>query len=292
MHFTYAKGILSAENGMNIYRGCQHGCIYCDSRSRCYHFTHDFEDIAVKKNAPELLEKALASRRRKCMIGTGAMCDPYMPVEEEIGMTRKCLEIIKRFGFGVAVQTKSDRVLRDEALLVDINERAKAVVQITLTTYDEALCGLIEPNVCGTERRYRALKRFQTLGVPTVVWISPILPYINDTEDNLRGLLAYCFDAGVRGILWFGAGVTLRDGDREYFYDALDKHFPGVKQRYIKRFGLSYEYQSENSPYLDRLFHEECEKRGVLHDQGKVFRYLRAFPGDEAHEQLSLFQSP
>ncbi len=288
-HFVLAKGILSSADGMNLYRGCQHGCIYCDSRSKCYHMTHDFEDIAVKKNAPELLERALISKREKCMIGTGAMCDPYMPLEREIGLTRTCLEIIERRGFGATVQTKSDLILRDAELLAQINQKAKAVVQMTLTTFDEALCALVEPDVCGTRRRYEALKRFQALGVPTVVWISPILPYLNDTEDNLRGLLAYCFDAGVRGIIWFGAGVTLRDGDREYFYRALDCHFPGVKERYVRRFGLSYECVSERNAALDALFHEECEKRGVLHRADEVFSYLHEFKKARAAEQISLF---
>lgn len=290
-HFVLAKSILSGNDGMNLYRGCQHGCIYCDSRSRCYRMTHDFEDIAVKQNAPELLRRALDGKREKCMIGTGAMCDPYMPLEEELSLTRTCLDIIERRGFGATVQTKSDLVLRDAELLARINDKAKAVVQMTLTTHDEALCGLIEPRVCASARRYQALKRFQALRVPTVVWISPILPFLNDTERNLRGLLEYCFDAGVRGIIWFGAGVTLRDGDREYFYRALDRDFPGVKEKYIRRFGLSYECASDNSPSLDRLFHEACEQRGVMHRAERVFDYLHEFPSARAAEQLSLFTS-
>ncbi|MDD7637793.1 MAG: radical SAM protein, partial [Clostridiales bacterium] len=158
MHFVNAKGILSAQNGMNIYRGCTHGCIYCDSRSKCYGFTHVFEDIEVKQNAPELLERALRSKRKKCMIGTGAMCDPYMHCEEELGLTRRCLELIDQYGYGLAIQTKSDRILRDLDLLKSINEKAKCVVQMTLTTYDEALCKIVEPNVCSTKERVKALQ--------------------------------------------------------------------------------------------------------------------------------------
>lgn len=145
MHFVDAKGILTGSGGrygMNIYRGCSHGCIYCDSRSRCYQFTHAFEDIEVKQNAPELLEKALKSKKRRCMIGTGAMSDPYMHCEEELRLTRKCLEIIRQYGFGAAIQTKSDRILRDIDLLDAINRTAKCVVQMTLTTYDDDLCRL------------------------------------------------------------------------------------------------------------------------------------------------------
>ena len=204
MHFVKAKGILSNNNGMNIYRGCSHGCIYCDSRSRCYGFTHEFEDIEVKKNAPELLEKALKSKHKKCMIGTGAMCDPYLHIEEQLGLTRKCLALIDRYEYGIAIQTKSTRVLRDMDLLVSINKKAKAVVQMTLTTYDESLCKLIEPNVSTTKERFDALMEFKKAGIPTVVWLSPILPFINDTEENVNGILDYCIEAGVKVRCCFG----------------------------------------------------------------------------------------
>ena len=188
MHFVDAKGILTSHNGlngMNIYRGCTHGCIYCDSRSKCYQFTHDFEDIEVKQNALQLLEKALKSKRKKCMIGTGAMSDPYMHCEEQLGLTRKCLELISRYEFGLAIQTKSDRILRDIDILDEINRKAKCVVQMTLTTYDDELCKIIEPNVCNTKRRIEVLEEMQKREIPTVVWLTPILPFINDTEDNI-----------------------------------------------------------------------------------------------------------
>lgn len=152
MHFVDAKSILSPQNGMNLYRGCTHGCIYCDSRSLCYHNPIPFEDIEVKKNAPELLEARLSKKRSKCMIGTGSMCDPYMHCEKDLKLTRRCLEIIDHYGFGVAIQTKSDLILRDIDLLESINKKAKCVVQITLTTYDENLCKIIEPAVCTTRR--------------------------------------------------------------------------------------------------------------------------------------------
>ena len=287
MHFVKAKGILSAQNGMNIYRGCSHGCIYCDSRSRCYGFTHVFEDIEVKENAPELLEAALRSKRKKCMIGTGSMCDPYLHIEEELCLTRRCLEVIDRCGFGVAVQTKSARILRDMDLLTSINRKAKAVVQMTLTTYDEALCKIIEPNVSSTKERYEALLAFKKAGIPTVVWLSPVLPFINDTEENLRGILSYCVDAGVKGIICFGMGVTLRDGDREYFYDALDRHFPGLKQKYVKTFGNAYEIASPENDRLMAVFHETCERYGIISDMEECFGYLHEFP--KGYEQLSLF---
>lgn len=290
MHFVDAKGILSAGNGMNIYRGCTHGCIYCDSRSLCYGFTHPFEDIEVKQNAPTLLEQKLRAKRKKCMIGTGAMCDPYLHCEEELQLTRRCLELIERYGFGAAVLTKSDRILRDLDILCRINEKAKAVVQFTLTTWDEDLCRIIEPKVCTTARRIEVLKVMRDAGIPTVVWLTPILPFINDTEENLQEILTACADAGVKGVLNMGMGLTLREGNREYFYQALDRHFPGLKREYQRRYGNAYEIPSLNSRRLTQIFHETCRKAGMMDRVEDIFRYLREFPEDEGYQQLSLFE--
>ena len=286
MHFVEAKGILSSNNGMNIYRGCTHGCIYCDSRSKCYGFTHEFEDIEVKINAPQLLEKALKSKRKKCMIGTGAMCDPYLHIEENLKLTRKCLELIDQYEYGVAVQTKSTRVLRDMDLLKSINDKTKAVVQMTMTTYDETLCKILEPNVSTTKERFETLLQFKEAGIPTVVWLTPILPFINDTEENIRGILEYCVEAGVKGIICFGMGVTLRDGDREYFYKALDKHFPGIKNKYIGTYGNAYDIQSPNNEKLLEIFKEVCVKNGMIYQIKECFQYLHEFP--QKYEQMSL----
>ena len=192
MHFVNAKGILSPQNGMNLYRGCTHGCIYCDSRSRCYHMDHDFEDIEVKENAIELLEKALRSKRKKCMIGTGAMTDPYIPLELELGNVRKALELIYKYGFGVTLQTKSDRILRDLDLLSRINKLTKCVVQMTLTTYDDDLCRKIEPNVCVTSERVRVLKILRDSGIPTVVLQSNFNQNILLTISSLFSGLGSC----------------------------------------------------------------------------------------------------
>ena len=287
MHYVDAKGILSESKGMNPYRGCTHGCIYCDARSRCYGFTHPFEDIEVKQNAPELLEKALRSMRKKCMISTGAMCDPYLHAEEQTMLTRRCLEVIDRYGYGVCVQTKSTRILRDLPLLESINRKAKCVVQMTLTTYDENLCKLIEPRVSTTRERAEALRVFRDHHIPTIVWMTPILPFINDTPENIMGLLQLCIEAEVKGIILFDMGVTLREGDREYFYDALDRDFPGVKQKYVQFFGNRYECQSPRNDELMRLFHDTCRKHGIMDTEEECFAYMRAFP--EVVEQLSLF---
>ncbi len=289
MHFAEAKGILSSKNGMNIYRGCTHGCIYCDSRSACYQFSHDFEDIEVKRNAPKLLEKALRSKRKKCMIGTGAMCDPYMHCEEQLGLTRKCLEIIREYGFGLAIQTKSDRILRDLDLLKSIHRNGKCVVQMTLTTYDEDLCRIVEPNVCTTKRRYEVLQILRENGIPTVVWFSPLLPFINDTRENMEGILDYCIRAEVYGIMCFGIGLTLRQGNREYFYGALERHFKGLREKYQNKYGYAYEINSEQNAELMELFHEKCRKHHIVSDSGELFAYLREFPETGGFEQMRLF---
>ena len=290
MHFVDAKGILTGDSayyGMNVYRGCTHGCIYCDSRSTCYQFTHPFEDIEVKRNAPALLEAALRSKRKRAMIGTGAMSDPYMPCEEELRLTRRCLEIILQYGFGAAVQTKSDRILRDIELLDAINRKSKCVVQMTLTTYDDALCRIVEPGVCPTGRRIEVLAEMQKRGIPTLVWLSPILPFINDTEENVRAILEACIRVGVRGVVCFGMGLTLREGDREYYYAALDRHFPGLKREYITRYGNAYELPSPNAGRLMTLFQKTCRENGLLYTPEDCFAYMREFP--EPFEQMSLF---
>ena len=290
MHFVDAKGILTGSGGhvgMNIYRGCTHGCIYCDSRSRCYQFTHLFEDIEVKQNAPELLEKALQSKRKKCMIGTGSMSDPYMHCEEELGLTRRCLEIIQKYGFGVAIQTKSDRILRDIDLLDEINRTAKCVVQMTLTTYDDDLCSVLEPHVCNTKRRIQVLERMRERGIPTVVWLTPILPFINDTPENVGAILRECVRVDVKGVIDFGMGLTLREGDREYYYAALDRHFPGMKERYIRTYGNAYELPSPRARELRALFHSICAENGILDTPEACFEYMYDFPENKA--QLSLF---
>jgi DNA repair photolyase len=290
MHFVDAKGILTTNGGqcgMNIYRGCSHGCIYCDSRSKCYHFTHPFEDIEVKQNAPELLERALKSKRKKCVIGTGAMSDPYMHCEEELKLTRKCLEIIKAYGFGVAVQTKSDRILRDIDLLDEINREAKSVVQMTLTTYDDDLCAVLEPNVCNTKRRIEVLEMMRERGIPTVVWLTPVLPFINDSLENITEILNECVRVGVKGVIDFGMGLTLREGDREYYYAALDKHFPGMKHKYIQTYGNAYELPSPNSRELTELKRQICKENGILYKPDEVFQYMSELP--EKYPQMSLF---
>ena len=289
MHFVNAKSILSAKNGMNLYRGCSHGCIYCDSRSKCYHIEHDFEDIEVKANAIELLEHALKRKRARCMLGTGSMTDPYIPLESKLGHVRKALALADRYGFGFTLITKSDRVLRDLDLLKAINDKTKCVVQMTLTTCEEDLCKKIEPNVSTTKERVEALKRLHEAGIPTVVWLCPILPFINDTEENIRGILEYCIEAKVYGVICFGMGLTLREGNREYFYNQLDRLFPHMKERYMRLYGTQYQVNSPKNNALMKVFHQICEGNGIVHDNAEIFAYLSGFEEKDGPIQLNLF---
>lgn len=288
MHFVNAKSILSAKNGMNLYRGCSHGCIYCDSRSKCYHMDHAFEDIEVKANAIELLEDALKRKRSRCMLGTGSMTDPYIPLEKEIGNVRKALSLADQYGFGFTLITKSDRVLRDLDLLKAINDKTKCIVQMTLTTCDEDLCKKIEPNVSTTRERAAVLQELRDAGIPTVVWLSPILPFINDTEENIRGILEYCIEAQVYGIICFGMGMTLREGNREYFYSQLDRLFPRLKEKYIRTYGMQYQISSPRNDMLMKIFHQLCEDNGILHDNDRIFEYLCSFEEKSQYVQLNL----
>lgn len=289
MHFVTAKSILSAKNGMNLYRGCTHGCIYCDSRSMCYHMEHPFEDIEVKENAVELLEDTLRRKRKKCMIGTGSMTDPYIPLERDLGYLRKSLESVEKYGFGFTLITKSADVLRDLDLLKKINDKTKCVVQMTLTTADDDLCRKIEPHVSLTSERFAALKALRDAGIPTVVWLCPILPFINDTEENLMGILNMCAEAQVKGVICFGMGLTLREGNRAYFYEQLDRKFPGLKEIYINKYGDQYGVISPQNRYLMKLFHRFCEDHGILHDNDAIFQYLQTFEEKKEHEQLCLW---
>ena len=216
---------------------------------------HAFEDIEVKQNALVLLEEALRRKRKKCMIGTGSMTDPYIPLETELGSVRHAMELVYKYGCGFTVLTKSDRILRDLDLLQKINASAKCVVQMTLTTYDEELCKKIEPYVSTTHERFEALKQLR-----------------------------------VYGIICFGMGLTLRDGNREYFYQQLDRHFPGLKKRYIDTYGNQYVIDSPNSKQLMQLLRQKCHQHGIIQDNQQLFAYLSTFPSNQADLQQSLFE--
>lgn len=289
MHYREVKGILSPQNGMNLFRGCLHGCIYCDSRSKCYQIQHDFEDIEIKRNALTLLEQALRKKRRRCMIGTGSMTDPYLPLAEARAYTRRSLELIAQYGFGLSLLTKSADVLQDIDLLERIHRQAKCVIQMTVTTYDDALCRIIEPHVSPTSERFAALREFSKRGIPTIVWLTPILPFINDTRQNLSGILEECAQANVRGIIQFGMGLTLREGNREYYYAQLDAHFPGLRSIYEKKYGNAYVVMSPYHRQLTEQLHGFCDKHHISIDQDALFQYLRTYKPLPAAQQLTFW---
>lgn len=289
MHFVNAKSILSKNNGMNLYRGCTHGCIYCDSRSNVYNMQHEFEDVEIKENSLELLKKALKNKREKCMIGTGSMTDPYIPLEEKLEYVRKSLEIIHRYGHGFTCITKSDLILKDLDLLKKINRESKVVVQMTLTCMDDEISGKIEPNVCPTSRRIEVLEILKEENIPTVVWLCPILPYITDNRENINGIIDACIRTGVKGILCFGMGMTLRDGNREYYYKKLDENFPGLKEIYVKKYGNSYGINSPKGKELMELFYRKTEEHNIMNKADEIFEYLNEFPKKRKSRQTTLF---
>ena len=283
MHFKTVKSILSQNNGINLFRGCEHGCIYCDSRSKCYRIDHDFDDIEVKENAIELLEQALKRKKQKEMIGTGSMTDPYTISEKKLELTKRTLEIIEKHGFGVAILTKSNLILRDIDILERINIKAKTVVQVTLTTFDDELCRKLEEKVCPTSERLKILEEMQKRDIPTVVWLCPILPFINDTEENLMQILQACKKYGVKGIINFGFGLTLREGNREYFYQKLEKNFPGqgLFTTYNKYFRDAYACNSPHNDKLQKIFHQFCAENKIMHNNDEIFKYLATFPQEK-----------
>ena len=288
MHYKEAKGLLSADNSMNIYRGCSHGCIYCDVRSECYQFTHDFQDVEVKINAAELLEDALRRKKKKCMIKTGYMSDSYNEYEADLKITRKCLDIIYKYDFGISIQTKSKLILRDIDILKKINEKTKCVVQITMTTYNNELCKLIEPNVSTTQERFEILEVLHENNIPVIVWLSPILPFINDTVDNMNGLLGYCKKGGVKGVICYGVGVTLRTGNRQYFYSQLDRYFTGTRRLYERVYGNTYDCRSNNEQEIMKMITNFCSQNNVLLNQ-EAFSYMSRYENKGEGTQISLF---
>ncbi len=289
MHFIKAKTILSPSNTMNLYRGCTHNCIYCDSRSTCNQMNHQFEDIEVKENAIELLEERLSRKRKKCMIHFGAMSDPYVPIEKNLKYTRRALELIYKYNFGISIQTKSDLILRDLDIIKKINDKTKCVVEMTLTTYDDDLCRKLERNVCPTSRRVEVLKKINEMGIPTIVWIAPILPFINDTEENIRELLNYCIETNVYGVICFGMELTLREGNREYYYKYLDKLYPNLKNKYIEMYGSSYRVASDNNYKLMNLFHNICRDNNIIHNNDLIFYYLSVYEQRNKSIQMTIF---
>jgi DNA repair photolyase len=247
---------------MNLYRGCQHQCIYCDSRSECYQIENFNHDVLVKANAIDLLRRELAGKRVLGTIGSGSMNDPYMPLEADIRLTRRALEVIAEFGFPVHIITKSDLVLRDIDLLEEISRKAYAAVTFTVTTAEDALSKRIEPGAPVSSRRLAALRALSQHAILAGVTLMPVLPFIEDTEENIRAIIGLAHAAGAKYILP-AFGMTLRDRQRAYYYDKLDQLFPGLRPRYEKAFGERYSAPARNSRQLEQVFTELCENLGL-----------------------------
>ena len=250
---------------------------------------HDFEDIEVKENGIRLLKAALKRKKEKVMIGTGSMTDPYIPLEKKLNYMRESLELIYKYGHGFTCITKSNLVLRDLDLIKKINEKSKAVIQMTLTTADEDLCKIIEPNVSTTKERVETLRILNENNIPTVVWLCPILPYINDTEENINKILDYCIETNVKGIICFGMGLTLREGNREYFYKKLDESFPGLKEKYRRTYRNNYSVKSPKNKKLMKIFYERTNEHNIMNNPDEIFYYLSELPYCEKSVQTKLF---
>lgn len=294
MEYISAKTIISsyAENNnwfgnnynMNIYKGCCHGCIYCDSRSQCYG-VEDFDKVRAKNNALEIIAKELKSKRRTGIVGTGAMSDPYNPFEKNYCLTRGALELINRYGFGIAIATKSDLITRDIDILKLIQSHSPVITKITITSCDDNLCSIIEPNVAVASKRFEAIKKLSDNEIFTGVLLMPVLPFIEDNEENIKGIINLAHKNGAK-FIYPAFGVTLRQNQRERYYKKLDEHFPGLKQKYINQYGNSYQCPSPKAKKLWYLLKQECESLGMLY---KMKDIINAYKQWYRYSQISLF---
>lgn len=289
MHYKEVKAILTPQNGLNIYRGCNHGCMFCDGRSTCHRMDHDFEDIEVKARAADMLENALKKKRTRSMINTGSLTDPYVDIEEELQLMRRCLNQIERFDFGLVVQTKSNMILRDIDILDKINRKTKCVVVIKLCAKEDSLARILEPGASTTSERVEILRAMRERGIPTLVSIGPILPYINDTEENLRGILKYCAKNGVYGIMTDKMWPVMREGNKERFLHLLYKNFPDLGSRYEDEFDGEKILATPNQGVLKKVLREVCDANGMVYDKDELLRFTREYKNKTIGTQMSIF---
>jgi len=279
-----AKTLLSANRNpgawfdarytLNIYRGCCHGCIYCDSRSDCYR-VENFDEVAVKKDVLALLEQELRRRRTRGIIGMGAMRDPYNPFEAEKRLTRGSLKLMDRYGFGVHLVTKSPLVTRDADVLKAIQEHDPVNIAMTITASSDDLARKIEPGAPTSSQRFRAVAGLAAEGLVAGILLMPVLPFITDDERNILAIVERAADSGAAYVYPF-FGVTLRSGQREYFYRALDRLFPGLREKYACSYGMKYSCWSEHSRRLREVFREACEKKGLLCTMADIIQLSRS----------------
>lgn len=295
MQLIPAKAILSKvkqselwygiDYNMNLYRGCSHGCIYCDSRSNCYHIDN-FDIVRAKENALLILEKELSKKKEKGVIGIGAMSDTYNPYEAKEELTKGALKLISKYGFGVSIDTKSDLILRDLDLLKEINAKNNVIIKFTITTPHDYLSQIIEPNVCVSSKRFQAIKTLTDNGIFTGIMMNPVLPFITDNEDDIKELVKLAHESGVKFIHTY-MGMTLRENQRDYYFAKLDKYFPNLKQQYIKYYGLKYNCKAPNCKKLYKIFTDECKKYGILYNMKDIIKQYKK--EININEQMTLF---
>lgn len=294
MDFIPAKTIISGYRednqwfgnnyNMNIYKGCSHGCIYCDSRSECYH-VENFDKVRAKANALALIHRDLKSKRKTGVIGTGAMSDPYNPLEKEYKLTRGALELINSFGFGVSIATKSNLVTRDIDILKKIRQHSPTLIKLTITTCDDTLCQKIEPHVAVSSQRFSALKQLAEQNIFAGILLMPVLPFIEDNAENISGIIRLASENGAK-FIYPAFGVTLRQNQRDWYYRKLDEIFPHLKEEYARQYGNSYECHSPRSNQLWQLLKSECERLGLLYKMDDI---IRGYKKGYCNDQLKLF---
>ena len=293
MEFVQAKKILQKvshgeewfgiDYNMNLYKGCCHKCIYCDSRSNCYQ-VEEFDRVRAKKNEIEILNQELKSKRKKGVIGIGAMSDTYNPFEREYEITRKALKLISYYNFGVSIETKSNLITRDIDIFNEINSKTDVILKFTITTANDELSKKIEPNVCVSSDRLKAMKNLSDNGLFVGTLLTPIIPFITDSEENIRNVIKLSAKNGAKFVFSMG-GVTLRENQREYFYEQLDKTFPGLKEKYIKTYGNNYFCYPLNNN-LESIFKEECKKYGLLY---KMQDIIKAYKKENSEQEQLTF---
>ena len=296
MEFVKAKTILTkvkdgnewygVDYNMNLYRGCSHGCIYCDSRSDCYHI-ENFDTVRGKENILHILENELSKKRVKGVVGIGAMSDTYNPMEIKYQQTRGALQLISKYGFGVSIDTKSDLILRDIDLLKEINSKNNVIIKFTITTPDDNLSKRIEPNVCVSSKRLEAIKILNDNGIFTGIMMNPVLPFITDKEEDIKKLVELARRNGAKFIHTY-MGMTLRENQRAYYFEKLDEKFPGVKEKYIKNYGDRYNCLVPNYKQLYKVFTDECDRYGILYKMNDIIRTYKKESTNDG--QISLFR--
>ena len=281
----YGDTWYGVDYNMNLYRGCPHGCIYCDSRSDCYHIDN-FDVPACKENALLILENELKRKREKGVVGIGSMSDTYNPQELKYEQTRGALKLLIKYNYGVSIDTKSDLILRDLDLLKELNLKNNVIVKITITTPNDDLSKMIEPHVCVSSKRLKAIKVLSQNGIFVGIMMNPVLPFITDGEEDIKRLVKMAYESGAKFIHTF-MGVTLRENQRDYYYEKLDKHFKGLKEKYIKYYGDRYNCAVPNYKSLYEVFTNECDKYGILYNMKDI---IKAYKKEiKENEQISLF---